>query len=93
MINDERMSNLMRQSMDDGKFWFHELVYSCFEGGQNAAWTAIRKMTPDFDDISAVSLTELDLFVKKKMADLELYKIDWEHIKQERESLMKKIRG
>jgi hypothetical protein len=50
-------------------------------------------MTPDFDDISAVSLTELDLFVKKKMTDLELYKIDWERIKQERESLMNKVRG
>ena len=78
----------MRQSMDDGKFWFHELVYSCFEGAENAAWAAMHLMTPDFADISAVSQTELDEFVERKLAQSELYEQEWQLMKQERQLLI-----
>ena len=50
-LTNERMSSLMRKSMDDGKFWFHELIYSCFESAGNPAWAAIREIIPNLDEL------------------------------------------
>jgi hypothetical protein len=74
---DEKMSSLMRQSMDDGKFWFHELVYSCFESPGNPAWTAIRDILPNLDDFATVSEIEVNSFIKDKMGQLQQYHIEW----------------
>ena len=35
--NNKRMSSFIWQSMNDEKFWFHELIYSYFKRRQNAA--------------------------------------------------------
>jgi len=58
----ERMSSLMRQSMDDGKFWFHELIHSSFESADNPAWAAIREIIPNLDELAAVTDAELNAF-------------------------------
>ncbi|OBT61997.1 hypothetical protein VE03_08291 [Pseudogymnoascus sp. 23342-1-I1] len=79
----EKMSSLMRKSMDDGKFWFHELVYSCFESANNPAWAAIREIIPNLDELSGISATELDAFVSDKMEQLHLYNVEWAVLKKE----------
>jgi hypothetical protein len=79
----ERMSSLMRKSMDDGKLWFHELIYSCFESADNPAWAAIREIIPNPDKLSEVSDTELDAFVNDKMEQLRLYDVEWAALKKE----------
>lgn len=71
----ERLSSLMRRSMDDGKFWFHELVYSCFESTDNPPWAGIREFIPNFDDLAAVADAELDDFVSGKMEQLDRYNV------------------
>ncbi|KAH9222569.1 hypothetical protein DL95DRAFT_420989 [Leptodontidium sp. 2 PMI_412] len=70
---DERMSSLLQQSMDDGKFWFHELVYSSFESADNPAWAAIRGIIPNLNDLAIVTDTELNAFVEGKMEQLRQY--------------------
>ncbi|KFX93034.1 hypothetical protein O988_07031 [Pseudogymnoascus sp. VKM F-3808] len=82
-LTGEIMSNLMRKSMDDGKFWFHELVYSCFESPSNPAWAAIREIIPNLDELSGASDTELSTFVHDKMEQLRLYDVEWAVLKEE----------
>ncbi|KFZ05903.1 hypothetical protein V501_07916 [Pseudogymnoascus sp. VKM F-4519 (FW-2642)] len=82
-LTGEKMSSLMRKSMDDGKFWFHELIYSCFESADNPAWAAIREIIPNLDELSGVSDTELDAFVNDKMEQLRSYNVEWAALKQE----------
>jgi hypothetical protein len=80
---DERMSSLMQQSMDDGKFWFHELVYACFESANNPAWTAIREIIPNLDEFTTVTDTELNAFVQGKMEQLRQYDLEWGIMKED----------
>ncbi|KAH2022330.1 hypothetical protein KXV65_001867 [Aspergillus fumigatus] len=56
------MATLMHESMKDGKFWFHELIYSCFESPDSRAWTAIRQLLPSTDELATVPSPEVDLF-------------------------------
>lgn len=73
----ETLSGLMRQSMADGKFWYHELLYACFTGAENTAWKAICNMHPDHDELAPISEPELDSFVEKKMDQLREYEAEW----------------
>ncbi|KFY46464.1 hypothetical protein V495_02450 [Pseudogymnoascus sp. VKM F-4514 (FW-929)] len=82
-LTGEIMSSLMRKSMDDGKFWFHELVYSCFESPSNPAWAAIREIIPNLDELSGASDTGLSTFVNDKMEQLRLYDVEWTALKEE----------
>ncbi|KAF2254867.1 hypothetical protein BU26DRAFT_514694 [Trematosphaeria pertusa] len=56
-----RLSNLMRKSLSDGRFWFHELVYSGFTAADNPAWKAICEMLPDISDLASSPRPELVL--------------------------------
>lgn len=71
------MATLMQQSMDDVKFWFHELVYSCFESPNTRAWTAIRELLPNFGKLATVPDCEMDAFVESKMEQLSQYNVEW----------------
>ncbi|KAF2756790.1 hypothetical protein EJ05DRAFT_539672 [Pseudovirgaria hyperparasitica] len=76
-----RLSGLMRKSMTDGRFWFHELIYDCFTVAENTAWKAIRDIYPNTDELAPISEPELEKFVKKKMEDLAAYKAEWDEMK------------
>ncbi|KAL5313679.1 hypothetical protein ACEPPN_018100 [Leptodophora sp. 'Broadleaf-Isolate-01'] len=80
---DERMSSLLQQSMDDGKFWYHELVYSSFESADNPAWAAIRGIIPNLNDLATVTDTELNAFVEGKMEQLRQYDLEWGIMKED----------
>ncbi|OBT80281.1 hypothetical protein VF21_00578 [Pseudogymnoascus sp. 05NY08] len=82
-LTGEKMSSLMRKSMNDGKFWFHELVYSCFESADNPAWSAIREIIPNLDELLGISENELDAFIDDKMEQLRLYNVEWAALKKE----------
>lgn len=97
-LADGKISTLMRQSIEDGKFWFHELVYSCFESPDNPAWTAIRDILPNLDEYATVSDIEVNSFIKDKKRQLQQYQIEWALKKKaidrkeaEFQALMKKI--
>ena len=53
--------------MDDRRFWFHKLVYSCFESADNLAWAAIREIIPNLDEFATVTNIDPKAFVKGKM--------------------------
>ncbi|KAF2455601.1 hypothetical protein BDY21DRAFT_395994 [Lineolata rhizophorae] len=77
----DRLSDLMRKSMSDGRFWFHELIYDCFTGADNSAWKAICDMYPDIDEVASIPEPELDKFAGRKMKQLAAYKAEWSAIK------------
>ncbi|KAF2462601.1 uncharacterized protein BDR25DRAFT_338215 [Lindgomyces ingoldianus] len=77
----DRLSDLMRKSMSDGKFWFHELIYDCFTAADNSAWKAICDIYPNTGELAPISESELDKFVGKKMKQLAAYRAEWGAIK------------
>ncbi|RHZ58439.1 hypothetical protein CDV55_105911 [Aspergillus turcosus] len=77
------MATLMHESMKDGKFWFHELIYSCFESPDSRAWTAIRQLLPSIDELATVPDPEVELFVNSKMEQLNQYNVEWAAMKEE----------
>ncbi|KAF2245211.1 hypothetical protein BU26DRAFT_522313 [Trematosphaeria pertusa] len=81
---DHRLSNLMRKSLSDGRFWFHELVYGCFTAADNPAWKAICEMLPDISNLASPPQPELDAFVEKKRKQLEVYTAERNAIKKDR---------
>ncbi|KAF1952868.1 hypothetical protein CC80DRAFT_527599 [Byssothecium circinans] len=82
--DNNRLSNHMRKSLSDGRFWFHELVYGCFTAADNPAWKAICEMLPDISNLASPPQPELDAFVEKKMKQLEVYRAEWNAIKKDR---------
>ncbi|KAH8702851.1 kinase-like domain-containing protein [Phaeosphaeriaceae sp. PMI808] len=65
VLPEEKMSVLMRQSMENGEFWFNEIIRESF----------------NFDEerIAGVGVpeqTEVEAFVRIKMRDLSRYKLD-----------------
>jgi hypothetical protein len=79
------LSDLMRQSMTDGKFWLTELIYSAYTGPKNRAWVEICALCPNLDKSVPILDPELDAFTNIKMKELEAYKTDWASIKAEKE--------
>ncbi|KAJ0414799.1 kinase-like domain-containing protein [Aspergillus carlsbadensis] len=77
------MAALMRESMEDGRFWFHELVYSCFEAPDSRAWSAIRQHLPAIDEFGMVAGPEVELFVSSKMEQQKQYNVEWAAMKEE----------
>lgn len=77
------MATLMRESMKDGRFWFHELVYSCFEAPDSRAWLALRQLLPSIDELVTVAGPEVEQFVNSKMEQLKQYNVEWAAMKEE----------
>ncbi|KAL5332576.1 hypothetical protein BJX70DRAFT_383741 [Aspergillus crustosus] len=77
------MAALMRESMENGRFWFHELIYSCFEAPDSRAWIAIRQHLPPIDELGTVAGPDVELFVNSKMEQLNQYNVEWTAMKEE----------
>lgn len=77
------MAALMRESMEDGRFWFHELIYSCFEAPDSRAWLALRQLLPPIDELATVAGPDVDLFVNSKIEQLNQYNVEWAAMKEE----------
>ena len=78
-----RMAALMRESMEDGRFWFHELIYSCFESPDSRAWLALRQLLLSIDELATVAGSDVELFVNRKMEQLNQYNVEWTAMKEE----------
>lgn len=78
---DQRMSTLMSRSMDDGKFWFEQLLRDAFNFDGDVVWPKIKSFlqAEELDSIGIPNKTdEADMvaFVNKKMEDLGQYLLD-----------------
>lgn len=78
---DSPLAHLMRKSVSDGRFWFHELLYDCFTGPDNSAWKAICDMHLDVEKLAPIPELELDNFVARKLKPLAAYKAEWSAVK------------
>ena len=77
------MADTMRVTLRDGTFWFHELVYSCFESPDTPAWASLRALYPHLLQRGGSAEDEVDAFVETKMSELEQYNVDWAAMKAE----------
>ncbi|KAF1920688.1 hypothetical protein BDU57DRAFT_544352 [Ampelomyces quisqualis] len=74
---EKRLSTLMRRSLSDGKFWFHELMYDCFTPADNPAFKAICNIHPEIMQSLPSEDSELKDFVNAKMTQLAAYTLEW----------------
>ncbi|KAL4956341.1 hypothetical protein BDW69DRAFT_203338 [Aspergillus filifer] len=84
-VDVSRYCDLLRviRSMEDGMFWFHELIYSCFESPDSRAWINIRRLIPGFDGCMPILAAGVQDLVKSKMKQLEQYNLEWAAMKEE----------
>ncbi|KAF2787538.1 hypothetical protein K505DRAFT_379524, partial [Melanomma pulvis-pyrius CBS 109.77] len=81
---EDSLSRLMRQSMSDGKFWFHALIESCYDADYCAPWKALRKLIPNVDERGYLDELYIQAFVDMKLEDLAAYTTSWEAMQAER---------
>jgi len=75
MMEEQRVSTLMRRSMEDGKFWFGSLLHEPFEFDGDGFWSNVIPFLQSVDTVMELSETEranMEVFVERKMEDLRL---------------------
>ena len=81
----EGFSNLMRKSMADGKFWYHELIRESFDFDNEFLWRQIAENSTLSSSDVEIPQEELDSFVASKMAELRKYEVAHEAMMAEAE--------
>lgn len=81
------MSVLMRQSMEDGKFWFNELIRQSFNFDEEVLWPNIEHhlTKKGLAEVGIPDQPEVEAFVRKKLRDLNQYKLDWHSLGKSKE--------
>lgn len=69
---DQKMSILIRQSMEDRKFWFNELIRESFNFDEEVLWPNIELLLKKrrLAEVGIPNETEVEAFVRMKMEDL-----------------------
>jgi len=81
----ESFSSLMRKSMEDGKFWYHELIRESFDFDDEFLWKQIAESSTLSSSDVEIPQEELDSFVASKMAELREYEVAHEAMMAEAE--------
>ncbi|KAK8180416.1 kinase-like domain-containing protein [Phyllosticta capitalensis] len=70
---EERLSVLMQRSMDDGKFWFNEIILSCYMEGNNLPWKKLCQQFPELGNSDDLEEEEIVRFVEERVKWREMY--------------------
>jgi hypothetical protein len=83
---DQQMSILMRQSMEDGKFWFNELIRESFNFDEEVLWPNIEHVLnkEGLTELGIPSETEIQTFVRRKMHHLDQYNLDMQALEEKK---------
>jgi hypothetical protein len=83
---DQKMSILMRQSMEDGKFWFNELIRESFNFDEEVLWPNIERVLKrgGLAELGIPSEPEVKAFVRRKMEDLNQYELDLQALEKKK---------
>lgn len=81
----ESFSSLMRKSMVDGKFWYHELIQESFDFEDKFLWKQIAESSSLTSGDMEIPQKELDSFVASKIAELGEYEVAHEAMMAEAE--------
>ena len=86
---DEKLSYLMRQSMQDGKFWFNELLRESFNFDEEVLWPNIKRFIqhPQLQELEIPNDADVEAFVQTKMEDLHQYKIQWQALEEKKKGM------
>lgn len=81
---EQRMSVLMRRSMEDGTFWSVRLLHDAFNFDDSVMWKSLQPILErrGLLDIGMPDEEEIEAFVAMKMKDLEEYNRELELSKQ-----------
>lgn len=66
---DQKMSTLMCQSMQDGTFWFNELIRESFNFDEEVLWPNIELLLKErgLEEVGIPSERDVEAFVRMKM--------------------------
>ncbi|THY08716.1 hypothetical protein D6D01_09620 [Aureobasidium pullulans] len=75
---DQRMSTLMRQSLDDGTFWFTQLIQAAFNFDEEILWRNLEKAVRERGllELGVPSEEDVEKFVETKLMELDQYNQD-----------------
>ncbi|KAH8819395.1 kinase-like domain-containing protein [Xylogone sp. PMI_703] len=88
--SDQKMSILMRQSMEEGKLWYNELIRESFNFDEEVLWPNIESLVEKAGFSRLGNLDgdedEIEVFVSRKMEDLNQYKLDLRELEESKRS-------
>ncbi|KAF4624225.1 hypothetical protein G7Y89_g13947 [Cudoniella acicularis] len=92
---DQKMSILMRQSMENGSFWFNELIRESFNFDEDVLWPNIEHVLKrgGLAELGFPGKAEVEAFVGRKMEDLNHYRLDLEVLKEKKKSKLETERS
>lgn len=71
---DEKPSAILRECQKQGRQWFHFILLRGFNGPTCVPFVKLQEETADWDElVSAIPEDEINDFVQKKVADLQIY--------------------
>ncbi|KAF7546380.1 hypothetical protein G7046_g9317 [Stylonectria norvegica] len=74
IAQDQKPSTALRASQEDGRQWFHLLILRGFNGPTCVPFVKLREATSDWDELAAaISEEDINSFVQKKKAGLQMY--------------------
>ncbi|TIA81986.1 hypothetical protein D6C76_02613 [Aureobasidium pullulans] len=75
---DQRMSTLMRQSLDDGTFWFAQLMQEAFNFDEKILWRNLERAVQERGllEVGVPSEEDIEKFVETKLKELDQYNLD-----------------
>ncbi|TIA29420.1 hypothetical protein D6C79_09944 [Aureobasidium pullulans] len=75
---DQRMSTLMRQSLDDGTFWFTQLIQEAFNFDEEILWRNLERAVQERGllELGVPSEENVEKFVETKLIELDQYNLD-----------------
>lgn len=85
---EQRMSTLMRCSMESGKFWYENLLRESFDFDGDLLWPNVESFL-NARGLGAEIISseeddgEMDAFIQRKLDDLRLYNLDLQMLKSD----------
>lgn len=77
---DRRLSDLIRENWETGRFWFHDIMLSSFIGAHDTSWRRLTELYPYMAQCD-IDEADLDAFVKRKLKDRQEYDLGYKEIK------------
>ena len=79
----KRLSWLMKENWDSGRFWFHEIIRSAETAADYLPWKCLVSKYPYLEGLYVLDENAVNKFIQRKLNDLEEYTEDCLEVKRE----------
>ena len=79
----QRLSVLMREHWESGRFWFHVLLQGYHIGADCMPWQRLTSRYPHLKQPVTIDEAEVDCFIQRKLKDFEGFEEGWKRLEPE----------